>query len=261
MLKDLLLIVFSIFLYWTHLGRKTYTEITTMVKLLIIFNLIFLCCENYIAYITDESMCNGKKSFMLAMVIIYYNTTLISVVMNKLRGRIIYFNFEDHSGSANFGNVTSVHFIVRFFALPTVIYSLFSVVVKDKSQIVAPVIIIATIINVIVGVSVIVVYLFQKEFNGWYDNIVKIEIDISKDIVTENSDKLNLSMSKDKGLKQISRLIKRLILIFITWLIIVIIVFNKCLNCSVITEHYKIGQFITPIMLSVATPFFFLDIL
>ena len=93
------------------------------------------------------------------------------------------------------------------------------------------------------------------------DNIVKIEIDISKDIVTENSDKLNLSMSKDKGLKQISRLIKRLILIFITWLIIVIIVFNKCLNCSVITEHYKIGQFITPIMLSVATPFFFLDIL
>ena len=231
-----------------------------MVKMLITFNLMFLCCENYAAYITEESMCNGQKSFMLAMVIIYCNITLISVVINKLRGRIICFNPEDHSGGANFGNVRAVHFIVRLFALPTVIYSLFSVVVKDKSQIVAPVIIIATIIDVIVGVSVIVAFLFQKKSNGWYDNMEKIEIDISKNVVTENLED-KVCMSKDKGLKQISRLIKRLILIFLTWLIIIIIVFNKCLNCSVIIEHYKIGQFITPIMLSVATPFFFLDIL
>ena len=89
-LKDLLLIVFSIFLYWIYLGRKTYTEIETMMKMLIIFNLICLCCENYAAYITDESMCNGQKSFMLAMVIIYYNVTLLSVVMNKLRGRLTF---------------------------------------------------------------------------------------------------------------------------------------------------------------------------
>ena len=262
-LKDLLLIVFSIFLYWIYLGRKTYTEIETMMKMLIIFNLICLCCENYAAYITDESMCNGQKSFMLAMVIICYNITLISVVMNKLRGRIIFVNPDDQSGGANFGNVTAVHFTVRLFVLPTVIYSLFSVVVKGKSQIVAPVIITATIIDVIVSVSIIVVYLFQEKSNGWYHNIEKIEIDISRGIVTENSEELKLkpSISKNKGLTQIPRLIKRLILIFITRLILIIIIFNKCLHCSVIIEHYKIGQFVTPIMLSVSTPFFFLDIL
>ena len=128
---------------------------------------------------------------------------------------------------------------------------------------IAPVIIIATIIDVIVGVSVIVVYLFQKKSNEWYHNIGKIEIDISRGIVTENSEELKLkpSISKNNGLTQISRLIKRLILIFITWLILIIIIFNKCLHCSVIIEHYKIGQFVTTMMLSVATPFLFLDIL
>ena len=172
------------------------------------------------------------------------------------------FNTDDQSGGANFGNVKAVHFTVRLFVLPTVIYSLFFVVVKDKSQIVAPVII-TTIIDVIVSVSVIVVYLFQEKSNGWYHNIEKIEIDISRGIVTENSEELKLkpSISKNKGLTQIPRLIKRLILIFITRLILIIIIFNKCLHCSVIIEHYKIGQFVTPIMLSVSTPFFFLDIL
>ena len=249
-----LLIIINIILYWRYWKGKTFTNIWSLVRLLIIFNIIILCCESYaITYITESGKIN-IVNFVIPMTIAFYNITFTIMMMNKLRLIAIDMDRSKTMRKTTNDIMSKVQFIFQVFVVSFMLCAVLSRLMDVVSPILTTSITIATTLEAIVGTLVVLMYLFRQRSPNK-------SLDISNNIKekhNENLEELKMTISKNKEFKKISKLLNKVVFILLAWLLIYVIVLWKYYY-NVKVDDCKMEHFMSPYTLSIVTPLFFLD--
>ena len=250
-----LLIIINIILYWRYWKGKTFTNIWSLVRQLIIFNIIILCCESYaITYITESEKTN-IINFVIAMAIVFYNITFTIMMMNKLRLIAIDMDRSKTMRKTTNDIMSKVQFIFQVFVVSIMLCTVLSRLIDVVSPILTTSITIATTLEAIVGTLVVLMYLFRQRSPNKSLDISNNNI---KEKHNENLEELKMTISKNKELKKISKLLNKVVFILLAWLLIYVIVLWKYYY-NVKVDDCKMEHFMSPYTLSIVTPLFFLD--
>ena len=250
-----LLIIINILLYWRYWKAKTFTVIWFLVRQLIIFNIIILCCKSYPITYINESLKSNILNFVIAMTIVYYNITFTIIMMNKLRLIAKDMDASKITRKTTNDNMSKVQFIFQVFVVSIMLCAVLSRLVEVVSPILTASITIVTTLEAILGTLVVLMYLFQQRSPNKSLDISNNNI---KEKHNENLEELKMTISKNKELKQISKVLNKVVFILLAWLLIYVIVLWKYYY-SVKTEDCTMEHFMSPLTLSIVTPLFFLD--
>ena len=250
-----LLIIINILLYWRYWKAKTFTVIWFLVRQLIIFNIIILCCKSYPITYINESLKSNILNFVIAMTIVYYNITFTIIMMNKLRLIAKDMDASKITRKTTNDNMSKVQFIFQVFVVSIMLCAVLSRLIEVVSPILTASITIVTTLEAILGTLVVLMYLFQQRSPNKSLDISNNNI---KEKHNENLEELKMTISKNKELKQISKVVNKVVFILLAWLLIYVIVLWKYYY-SVKTEDCKMEHFMSPLTLSIVTPLFFLD--
>ena len=250
-----LLIIMQILLYWRYWKAKTFTVIWSLVRQLVIFNIIILCCKSYAITYIKESLKSNILNFMIAMTIVYYNITFTIIMMNKLRLIAKDMDASKITRKTTNDNMSKVQFIFQVFVVSIMLCAVLSRLIEVVSPILTASITIVTTLEAILGTLVVLMYLFQQRSPNKSLDISNNNI---KEKHNENLEELKMTISKNKELKQISKVLNKVVFILLAWLLIYVIVLWKYYY-SAKTEDCKMEHFMSPYTLSIVTPLFFLD--
>ena len=250
-----LLIIINIILYWRYWKAKTFTDIWSLVRQLIIFNIVILSCESYAFTYINESQKTNIPNFVLAMTIVYYNITFTIIMINKLRLLVTGMDASKIMRKTTNDNLSKAQFIFQIFVVSIMLCTVLSRLVEAVSPILAALITIITTLEAIVGTLVVLMYLFRQQSPNKSFDISNNNI---KEKQNENLEELKMTILKNKELKQISKLLNKVVFILLAWLLIFAIVLWKYYY-NVKVDDCEMEHFMSPYTLSIVTPLFFLD--
>ena len=189
------------------------------------------------------------------MTIVYYNISFTITMINKLRLLVIGMDASKIMRKTTNDNLSKAQFIFQVFVVSIMLCTVLSRPVEAVSPILAALITIITTLEAIVGTLVVLMYLFRQQSPNKSLDISNNNI---KEKQNENLEELKMTISKNKELKQISKLLNKLVFILLAWLLIFAIVLWKYYY-NVKVDDCEMEHFMSPYTLSIVTPLFFLD--